>query len=603
MAFLLPALIGLGLVLAMAGPLLAPSAAPPRPADGPAPAGDARAAPAQRGGPIRPDSPRVAGAPSRGEFWIDAPDAELADYLVSVMTPDELLGQLFMFGWPSEDASGTITAWIRQRCLGGVKVFGWNGVHAATLAKTLGDMQDMALSAPHGIPLFAATDQEGGPVRHIKDTTSTTPGAIAVGAAGQAWDAYETSRLIAQELRAMGVNMNFAPTVDVYLNPEASVIGARAFSSDPRQVGLLSLAYFKGMRDSRVIATAKHFPGHGNAAGDSHGMMPILRDNMETVWSRELLPYRMLIPEGLPAVLIGHLAFPAIAGDEMPASLNPALNRKLLRGKLGFGGIVITDDMYMGGASAYAASHGGAMSDIVVQAVRAGDDVVMMSRTPDFDDRLWLKIAEAFRSEPGFADLVRQSVRRILLVKLAYLKPADRVPFKPDVGAVARQVPQPGAAEYFSEQAARAVTVLKGAAIPFKPAPGQRIALIGQDGDFIRQGQALFPRAEPLYFPYEPFGRADAGTVAAAQALAARSDWVLFCLANPNSLQVLQALEPYKSKLIVISTLTPVYLERTPWVESAVAVYGQETPSFRFGFAAVTGAYKPGGSLPVRMAK
>ena len=610
-AFLVPAILGIALIVTLAWPVvssLAGARAINYPASGTVPP---RAEPengqtavktiAFPKSTINADSPRIGGSPSRGDFWIDAPDNVVADYLVSVMNQDELLGQLFMFGWPKEAAAGTITEWISQRGLGGVKIFGWNGIKIDTLAATLGNMQTLALATRHGIPLLTATDQEGGPVRHIKDTTSSTPGAVAIGAAGLAWDAYETSLLIARELRAMGVNMNFAPTVDVYLNPEANVIGARAFGSNATQIGLLSLAYFKGMRDTGIIATAKHFPGHGNASGDSHGMMPILQESMETIWNRELLPYRMLIPEGLPAILIGHLAFPAIAGNEIPASLNPVLNRNLLRDRLKFGGIVITDDMFMGGATAYGSTHGWVMSDIVVLAIRAGDDIVMMSRTPELNDNLWLKINAAYETDSLFRDQVKAAVRRILMVKLAYLKPANRVPFKPDPSSIYQHVPQPDAPAFFRDQAGRSVTLYKTGQIPFAPPAAAHIALIGQDGDFIRQGQAMFPQAEPQFFPYEPFGHADAGVIATAQALAARSDWVIFCLANPNSLEVLRQLEPWRKKIMVISTLTPIYLARVPWVETVVAVYGQEAASFRFGFEALAGRYKPNGKMPVNL--
>lgn len=611
-AFLVPALLGLALVAALAWPLFAGLGSnPPVPANLTVASGntglsqdhiaaDDRVATATK---IGPDSPRIKGSPSKGDFWIDAPDDQLADYLVSVMSQTELLGQLFMFGWPKESATGAITDWISQRGLGGVKIFGWNGVKIDTLATTLGNMQDLALATRHGIPLLTATDQEGGPVRHIKDTTSTTPGAVAIGASGQAWDAYESSFLIAKELRAIGVNMNFSPTVDVYLNPAATVIGARAFGSDAVQVGLLSMAYLRGMRDAGVIATAKHFPGHGNASGDSHGMMPILQDSMETIWNRELLPYRMLIPEGLPAILIGHLAFPKITGNEIPASLNPVLNRKLLRDRLHFGGITITDDMFMAGATAYGSTHGWVMSDIVTIAVRAGNDMVMMSRTPDFDDKLWLKINDAFHNDPQFQKQVKESVRRILMVKLSYLKPANRVPLKPDTVKIYHEVPQAGAADFFRDQAGRSVTIQKKGVIPFKPKAGSHIALIGQDSDFLRQGQLLYPGAETFFFSYEPFAHADAASIASAQAIAARSDWVIVCLANPASLQVLQALEPWRHKLIILSTLTPIYLARLTWAETVIAVYGQEVDSFRFGFAALAGRYEPGGKMPVNLTR
>ncbi len=125
--------------------------------------------------------------------------------------------------------------------------------------------------------------------------------------------------------------MNFAPTVDVYANPDAHVIGPRAFSSDPVLTGILGIAYFKGMVEAGVIPTAKHFPGHGNADIDSHGALPILYDSLETLWKRDLVPYRLLISENIPAILSGHLSFPRITGNKQPSSLSPFFGIELLR--------------------------------------------------------------------------------------------------------------------------------------------------------------------------------------------------------------------------------------------------------------------------------
>jgi beta-N-acetylhexosaminidase len=604
--FIIPVLVSLALLIRLALPLAQAltSGAP----DVPVPATPSAAAqspfPATPAGEpsalsLGPQSPRIKGAPSDGAFWIDAPDGQLADYLVEQMGPNEQLGQMFLLGWPRETAVGPIMDWIGLRNLGGVKIFGWNGAKLSTLATALGDMQAASLSSPLGIPLFTATDQEGGMVRHVKDTTSITPGNMALGAGGLAWDAYESARLIAAELKAIGINLNFAPTVDTYINADAHVIGPRAFGSDPVLSGHLGIASLDGMRDERVIATAKHFPGHGNASGDSHGMMPVLQENLDTLWNRDFIPYRMMIPEGLPAILIGHLAFPNISGDGLPASLSPKLNRRLLREKLRFEGVVITDDLYMGGASAYGSQRGWGMSDIVVAAIEAGNDVIMMSRTPESGDAIWDKCLARYHSDQSFRDTVRQAVRRILLVKLAYLKPTDRVPLKPDPSAVYQAVPAAGAEAFFRHQAARSVTVVYGSGIPLKPAEGERVALVGQDPDFIRAGLERWPRAEVLRFGAEPFFSAASATLSQAKSLAARVDRVIICLENPNSQQVLMALRPWADRVAVVSTLTPVYLEGLSWVRAAVAVYGQSADSFRYGIRALLGEYAAPGKLPV----
>ena len=171
-------------------------------------------------------------------------------------------------------------------------------------------MQRSAADTRLGIPLFIATDQEGGWVRHVKSKTSITPGNMAIGASGLPYDAYWSGYYIGQELKSIGINMNFAPTVDVYSNIDAHVIGPRAFSQDPLETAQLALAYFKGMEETGVVSTAKHFPGHGNAAEDSHGILPRIDISFDTLWERELLPYRYLIDRDLPTVMSGHLSLP-----------------------------------------------------------------------------------------------------------------------------------------------------------------------------------------------------------------------------------------------------------------------------------------------------
>jgi beta-N-acetylhexosaminidase len=219
------------------------------------------------------DLPRVVekNIPRQGIFWQDKPNEVVIEELIAAMTEEQLLGQVFLLGWSSEHAQGAIVDWITQRNLGGVKIFGWNGNKIDRLAGTISTLQTYAMDETLGIPLFTATDQEGGWVRHVKDTTSITPGNMSLGASGLPIDSYLSGYYIGLEMRAIGINMNFAPTVDVYVNPEAHVIGPRAFSSDPRVAASLGLAFFKGMDRTRVISTAKHFPGHGNARGDSHG--------------------------------------------------------------------------------------------------------------------------------------------------------------------------------------------------------------------------------------------------------------------------------------------------------------------------------------------
>lgn len=526
---------------------------------------------------------------------------ELVEAILEEMTPEERVAQLLMVSWTTEEPTPEVLRWIRERGIGGVKVFGWNGENLPALAQALTEMQEESLATPHGVPLFTATDQEGGWVRHIKDGTSITPGNMAIGATGLPYDAYMSAQHIGFELRALGINMNFAPTVDVYVNREAHVIGPRAFSEDPVDTGLLGVAYYHGLESTGVIATAKHFPGHGNARGDSHGMLPVIEDDFDTLWDRDLLPFRMLVREGVPAILSGHLSFPAITGDSVPASISPYFKQNVLRDRLGYQGIVITDDLYMGGALEYGQARGWDFAELVKRAISAGNDIVMFSRTPAFNGTIWRRLIEAYRDEPDFQERVDESVRRILRIKLQYIRPGNRVPLFPDAERIRSYMRSIESQAFFLDQAGRSVTVVRDENLPFTPNENERVLLAGKDPDFFRIGRRFFPGAGEFRFRNSGFYYSSADDRRRFAQMARGYDTVVFLLSDPNSAQVLSTIETVDTDVIVYSILTPVYLVDLPWVDTAIAVYGWGVESFETGFAAIRGDFLPSGRLPVTL--
>lgn len=528
----------------------------------------------------------------KGIFWLDLPEDEKIDLLMENLSDEEVLSQVFLLGWDNELPNGVIVDWIRQRNLGGVKVFGWNAQSVERLAQTLGAFQRMALDRSSGIPLFTATDQEGGWVRHVKDSTSMTPGNMALGAAGLPADSFLTGYFISRELRAIGINMNFAPTVDVYRNPLAHVIGPRAFSSDPSRTAQLGLAYFKGADFVRVISTAKHFPGHGNATGDSHGELPVVQDSLEDLMNVDLVPYRVLIDQGLPAVLTGHLSFPQVTGNHRPASLSSTMKTEILRKDMEFEGLTITDDLYMEGAWEYGLEEGWGISEIALEALRAGSDLVMLSRTPAVNDQVWELSFQEYQNNEDFRSRINDSVRRILRWKIRYLYPDDRVPLIPDPARTREMVPYPGAREFFLEQAARSVHVVEDRNMPILHDPELRTILIGQDADFFSVARTFFPGAAEYQFSYNPPYSASSQVIADVRRLAQSYERIIYNLANQNSGIVLENLSDIPGipeKLFVLSILSPVYLERTHWLGNALAVYGWGRDSIAAGFAVMTG--------------
>ncbi len=270
-------------------------------------------------------------------------------------------------------AGTTVTAEERELLhhplVGGVILFARNYLNPAQLSALVEQVH--AERAP---PLIVAVDQEGGRVQRFREGFSRLPPARRIGheydldpQAGVAL-ARSMGWLMAAELRAHGVDISFAPDVDLDLGV-SEVIGDRAFHKSPEAVAQLALAWMHGMRDAGMAATAKHFPGHGAVVADSHLALPVDRRPLVDL-TGELVPYRRLIANGLPAVMVAHVLFSAV--DQAPASLSSLWIRDVLRGELRFQGVVFADDLSMGGAAA-------AYGDILTrarQALAAGCDML-----------------------------------------------------------------------------------------------------------------------------------------------------------------------------------------------------------------------------------
>ncbi|MDR1107809.1 MAG: glycoside hydrolase family 3 protein [Spirochaetaceae bacterium] len=514
--------------------------------------------------------------------------AALAAALTEAMSDEEALAQTFMLGWVGAEPSPLIMDWIRDRKIGGVKIFGWNTDDTRKLAETVGSLQRTALGTGMNIPLLVATDQEGGWIRHVKGATSETPGNMAIGASGYPRDAYYAGYYIGRELAVLGINMNFAPTVDLYTNRESSLIGTRAFGEDPVQAGILGAAFVRGQTAAGVISTAKHYPGHGDTDLDSHGVLPRITASFEALWDRELIPYRLLVREKIPAIMSGHLAFPNTQAGLTPASLSSWFLLDILRNRIHYEGLIITDDLMMNGATTSA----GSVSLAAKQALLAGNDIIMFSSTPNLNDRVWTNLAAAMKTERDFRDRVRDAARRVLEAKLTYLRGEAAVPYIPDLRKVETALPDPEGTAFFLDLAARSVTLVSGAEgiLPLDPKKTGKILLAGNYMDFFTTGRVAFPEARSFW--YSP------GTLTELQRYAADADTIIFCLSDQEGLSILKSLQSLRKRVIVFSVLSPVYLEGVSWVEGAIAVYSYAPQSFVAGFSALLGRIPVQGKLP-----
>jgi beta-N-acetylhexosaminidase len=307
----------------------------------------------------------------------------------------------------------------------------------------------------------------------------------------------------------------------------------------------------------------------------------------------------MLIRDGVPAVLSGHLSFPEITGDMAPASISPYFKQRILRDELDFQGVVITDDLYMGGALEYGQAQGWGFDELVRRAIEAGNDIVMLSRTPAFDGPIWQTLISAYREDPAFRARVDESVRRILRVKLHYLRPETRIPLSPDVDAVRTAMRTTEAREFFLDQAGRSVTILRNDGLPMENADAGRVLLAGNDPTFFRVGRQFFPGADEMRFPSSSFYFSTTGDRARFAAALGRYDTVIFLLSDPGTMQILETAADDADAVTVYSILTPIYLAELPWVQRAIAVYGWGSESFESGFSALTGTIPAPGRVPI----
>jgi beta-N-acetylhexosaminidase len=519
----------------------------------------------------------------------------LAGLLVGEMSDEQALAQTFMLGWVGATPSPLIMDWIRDRNIGGIKIFGWNTGDTLKLAETVGSLQRAALAGAFQIPLLVATDQEGGWIRHVKGATSETPGNMAIGASGYPMDAYWSGFYIGRELAVLGINMNFAPAVDLYTNRDSVLIGPRAFGNDPVRTGILGAAFVKGQQAAGIIATAKHYPGHGDTDLDSHGVLPQIRAPFELLWDRELIPYRLLAREGIPAIMSGHLAFPNTQAGETPASLSSWFLRDILRDRISYQGVIITDDLMMNGATTYA----GSLSRAAKQALLAGNDIIMLSKTPNLSDPVWTYLVSSMREEREFRDRVRDAARRVLAVKLEYLRGDKKVSWIPDLKKVEENLPDLEAKAFFLDLAARSVTAIKGdseasgggGVFPLSPEKAGKILLAGQFEDFFSVGKIAYPDAVSCWFSSS---QGEGELIRYAQNV----DTIIFCLSEARDLRSLRRLRSLGKRVIVFSILSPVYLDETAWVDGAIAVYSYAKESFIAGFSMILGRIPAGGRLP-----
>ncbi|MBN1966621.1 MAG: glycoside hydrolase family 3 protein, partial [Anaerolineae bacterium] len=373
--------------------------------------------------------PRAYAAPPR-----QATAQQRVEAILAGMNTTELVAQLFMVSLWGPELSEEAVAFLETYNPGGVVLFGDNAVTPEQITDLTNTLQLTGLRHPDGLPAWIAIDQEGGVVTRLPEGFTTFPLSMAIAGTGDPAYARAIGQAMAEELRAIGITMNLAPVADLETNPDNPIIARRSFGADPELVGEMVAAIVDGMQSGGVMATAKHFPGHGETTSDSHLSLPMLLLDRTRIDSVELIPFEYAIDANVGAIMAGHLWYPALdPAPESPASLSYPVLSHLLRQELGFTGLIMTDALDM---DAIDVRYG--LPQAAVMAIQAGADLVTPGPHVGLHTQQAAIDAVVVAVNSGLISQARivESVRRVLLHKIEY-GVLDWTPLDP-AGAEAR---------------------------------------------------------------------------------------------------------------------------------------------------------------------
>jgi len=371
-----------------------PSLSPPAPAEpgfAPAPAWSL------------PEPPEAARFSAAGD--------QLVEHYLARLSLEQKIGQRFLSGIPGTRVTERTRRLVRDGYLGGVLLTRQNVAGREQLARFTAELQELARQNRPAIGLLVAVDQEGGRVTRLDlDRLSRFPPPHDWAGYGDPYYIEAVAYITAREALGLGCNLNLAPVLDLYALGDGTVIGDRSMGAEAAQVASLGLAYLAGARRAGMAAAIKHFPGHGRTVVDTHQRLAVLDVDEQTLWSQDLLPFRMAIEDNVEAVMTAHILYPRLDPD-FPVTLSEKILRGLLRGRLGFEGVVISDDIEMGALAANFPPR-----EILKRAFLAGVDIILAVGGLDA-----LKLIGEVKSLLGSGELseeqIEEGVRRVLRLK------------------------------------------------------------------------------------------------------------------------------------------------------------------------------------------
>jgi len=315
-------------------------------------------------------------------------------------------GQLLIMGFDGSEPTPGLRQMLVMLRPGGVILFARNILDARQTWELLRACRETVET-----PMFLCVDMEGGTVDRLKNAIAPAPSAEAVAATKDKKLFRAHGRLIGEEVRALGFNTDFAPVLDLSFPASRSVLASRTVSHDPKQAILYAREFLRGLREARVLGCGKHFPGLGEANLDTHEMLPMITKPWKRLWAEDLYPYRALRRE-MTFVMVAHAAYPAVTRAGVPASLSPKWMTEILRRKIGYRGLVISDDLEMGGVQAAAP-----IDEAAVDTLRAGADMFLVCHNEAHVWGTYEAVVREAEHNPKFARQVATAARRVMVFK------------------------------------------------------------------------------------------------------------------------------------------------------------------------------------------
>ena len=325
------------------------------------------------------------------------------------------IGQILIVGFEGTEMTPRVSSLLTRLQPAGVILFARNIQSPEQTWRLLRDCQKCVAT-----PLFTCVDLEGGGVDRFRDALGATPSAADVFATGDRHLYRKHGQITGQNCRALGFNLDFAPVLDLAFEASRSVMGSRAVSADPLEATTYAGEFMAGLRDENVLGCGKHFPGLGEGKLDSHHELPLIEKPLKELWAKDLLPYRTLRRQ-LPLVMISHAAYPQVTRDRIPASLSTVWITDILRKRMGYRNLIVSDDLEMGGVLAAAP-----IGEAAVGFVRAGGDLCLLCHREDYILQAHESLIKAAEGNSEFAKRVAESARRVAAFKKKFAKTLPR---------------------------------------------------------------------------------------------------------------------------------------------------------------------------------